>query len=220
EPVVAPGAYACPAGAPGQAIGITFLDARGRPLAHAASDSASGCRWLTVSVGGRRGPALLGGWDLPPRLWTAGSLIRCTAAQITVSLSPASNRPAQGSAQIAVHNVARSPCSLKGDPTIELMSATGRRLPVADVRAPQSPSVATAPGHAKLLASVTWRPRPGHCSLPSPASASIGLPGIARRFDVAVRPSRVRLGPCSGRIETAQLLGVWTPTSHDAPARS
>src|SRR6476660_4559173 len=62
QPVVAPGVYACPAGFAGQAIQVTFVDAHGRTLAKIAANSADGCRWLSVRVGSRRGPALLGGW--------------------------------------------------------------------------------------------------------------------------------------------------------------
>jgi hypothetical protein len=200
QPVVAPGAYACPAGFPGQAIAVTFVDARGRALARIASNSADGCRWLSVRVGARRGPALLGGWDLPTRLWAAGALTRCTAAQLTVSVSKPSVYPAGASAAIRVRNNARAPCSLKGTPSIELMSAAGRRLPVSDRRVGVSSSVVSAPRHGTLVAGVSWPARSRRCTLPLPTSARIGLPGVRPRVEVALTPSRRRLGPCSGRL--------------------
>ena len=133
-PVVAPGAYSCPSGVPGQAIGITFIDARGLSLAHVAYDSGDGCAWMAMSVGATRGPALIGGYGLPPRLWSAGSLIHCTARQLSVSVGAPSVDPSRGGAQLTVHNLARAPCSLRGEPTISLRAASGRKLPVRRAR--------------------------------------------------------------------------------------
>jgi hypothetical protein len=220
EPVVAPGVYSCPAGLPGQAIGITFVDARGRTLAHVGYDSADGCGWLQVTVAGRRGPALLGGWELVPRVWSAGGLIRCTARQLSVSVGAPSFEGSQGDAQLTVHNLARTPCSLRGEPTISLQAPSGRRLPVALVRQRETANVASAPGRGMLAATLSWSPTHRRCALPAPASATVGLPGIAERLAVALTPSRHRLGPCTGRIETSPLLGVWQPASHDGRAGS
>jgi hypothetical protein len=85
SPVVAPGAHACPAGFPGQAIRVTFVDGRGRILAHIGADSTDGCVWLAGTVEARRGPALQNGWALASRLWAAGALTRCTASRVAVS---------------------------------------------------------------------------------------------------------------------------------------
>jgi hypothetical protein len=200
SPVVAPGAYSCPAGFPGQALRVTFVDGRGRPLAHVGADSAEGCVWLSVTVGPRRGPALQNGWGLAPRLWAAGSLIHCAAAQLSVSVSEPSIYPSSATATITVRNVARAPCSLKGFPSIVLLTATGRRVPVTDRRMAVSPSVVTAAGHGTLSASVAWSARARRCTLPAPMSALIGVPGVRHRFAVVLRPGRHRLGPCSGRL--------------------
>jgi hypothetical protein len=218
--VVAPGAYSCPSGFPGQAIGITFVDARGGSLAHVAFDSVDGCGWMAMSVGTQRGPALLGGYGLVPRLWSAGSLIRCTARQLSVSVGAPSLDSSRGDAQLTAHNRARAPCSLRGEPTISLRAASGQTLPVRRARQGGTVTSATAPGHGILAASLSWSSPHRHCGLPSPASATVGLPGIAGRFDVALRPTRARLGPCSGRIETSPFFGVWLPTSRHVRARS
>lgn len=218
--VVAPGAYSCPSGFPGQAIGVTFVDARGRPLAHVAFDSADGCGWMAMSVATQRGPALIGGYGLVPRLWSAGSLIRCTARQLSVSVGAPSLISSHGDAQLTVHNLARAPCSVRGEPTISLRAATGQRLPVGRARQGGTVTPATAPGHGIVAASLLWSARHRHCGLPSPASASVGLPGIAGRFDVALRPGRARLGPCSGRIEASPFFGVWPSRTRHARARS
>lgn len=211
--VVAPGGYSCPSGSPGQAIGITFVDARGRWLAHLAYDSGDGCGWMAVTVGTQRGPALIGGYALLPRLWSARSLIRCVASQLAVSIGTPSLQPTQGEAQLTVHNLTHTPCSVKGGPTISLRAASGRRLPVGLAHQPAVPPVATATGHGMLAATLLWSHPRRHCSLPSPTSASVGLPGISRPFEVALTPSRARLGPCSGRLQASPLDGVWTPTS-------
>lgn len=205
EPVVAPGGYACPAGIAGQAIGVTFVDARGRALAHVASDSADGCRWLSFTAGAHRGPVLWGGWDLPPRLWAGGSLIHCTAAQLAVTVSSPSGSGTQGSATITVRNVARAPCTMRGAPSIELLTATGPRLPIGHTHVAGPASVSTAPGHGSLSAVVSWSARSRRCALPAPASAVIGVPGVRRRFDVTLTPSRRRLGPCTGRLAISPL---------------
>ena len=60
QPVVAPGVYSCPSGFPGQAIGVTFVDGRGRPLAHIAYDSADGCGWLAMSARRAAWPSAVG----------------------------------------------------------------------------------------------------------------------------------------------------------------
>jgi hypothetical protein len=202
--VVAPGVYACPAGIPGQAISVSFVDARGRALARIGSDSATGCQWLTASVAGRRGPSLLGGSTLPSRLWAAGSLTRCSARQLAVSVG-APSVGAQDSATIRLRNVERTPCSLKGAPTVELLTATGRRLPVAHSRMAGPASVVTATGRRALSSDLLWRASRRRCALPPPATALIAVPGIAPRFAVALTPSHHRLGPCSGRLEISAL---------------
>ena len=205
QPVVAPGAYACPAGFPGQAIAVTFVDARGRALARIAADSADGCRWLSVTVGARRGPALLGGWNLPTLLWAARALTRCTAAQLAVSVSKPSVYPSGASATITVRNVARAPCSLEGAPSLELMTAAGRRLPVSGRRLRVTSSVVSAPRHGTVSSSISWPARSRPCALPAPTSARIGLPGVRPRVEVALAPSRHRLGPCTGRLGISPL---------------
>lgn len=205
QPVVAPGLYACPAGFAGQAIQVTFVDAHGRTLAKVAANSADGCRWLSVRVGSRRGPALLGGWELPGRLWAAGSLIHCTDSQLAVSVGKQSLYQSQASATITVRNAARAPCSLEGVPSIELLTATGRRLPVSDRRVRMPLSVVTAPRHGALSADIFWKAGSGRCTLPVPALARIGLPGAGRRVDVTLTPGRHRLGPCTGRLGISPL---------------
>jgi hypothetical protein len=203
--VVAPGPYACPAGVPGQAIRVTFVDAHGRPMAHIGADSADGCVWLAVTVGARRGPALQNGWALAPRLWAAGSLIRCTAGQLAVSVGAPSVDPSQATVTIRLHNLAGAPCSLKGFASIELLTATGRRLPVSARRAAGPSSVVTAAGHGTLSAGVSWRARPRRCTLPPPTSAIVGVPGIRHRFTVTLAPTRHRLGPCAGQVSISPL---------------
>jgi hypothetical protein len=206
SPVVAPGVYSCPAGVPGQAIRVAFVDARGRILAHIGADSATGCVWLSVTVGTRRGPALQDGWDLASRLWAAGSLVHCSAAQLAVGVSAPSVYPSGATAMIRARNVAPAPCSLKGAPSIVLRTAAGRRLPVSDHAAGGTPGVVTAPGHAGLSADLSWSDRrAGRCALPPPASALVGVPGIRQGFLVTLTPSRHRLGPCRGRVTVSGL---------------
>lgn len=205
EPVVAPGAYACPAGFPGQAIQVIFVDAQGRALVRISTDSADGCRWLSVRVGTRHGPALFGGWDLPSRLWAAGALTRCTAAQLAVSVSRPSVDPTRASATITLRNVTRTPCSLKGAPSLTLVTAAGRRLPVSDRHVRTPSSVVSAPRHGTLSAGVFWPAPSGPCTLPPPTTAWIGLPGVRPRVEVALTPSRHRLGPCTGRLSASPL---------------
>jgi hypothetical protein len=205
SPVVAPGPYACPAGRPGQAIRVTFVDAHGRPVAHIGADSADGCVWLAVTVGARRGPALQDGWGLAPRLWAVGSLIRCAAGQLAVSVGAPSVYPSQATATIRLRNVAGAPCSLKGFASIELLTATGRRLPVSVRRTEGPSSVVTAAGHGTLSAGVSWRARPLRCALPPPASAIVGVPGIRHRFAVTLASSRHRLGPCTGQVSVSPM---------------
>lgn len=205
QPVVGPGAYACPAGFPGQAIAVTFMDARGRTLAHIASDSADGCRWLSVSVGARRGPSLLGGTELPARLWAAGALTRCTAGQLAVSVGRPSVYRSHATARITARNVAGPPCSLKGAPSLELMTAAGRRLPVSDRRGRMTWGVVSAPRDGTLSSDVSWLARSRPCALPAPTAARIGLPGVRPRDDVALPRSRHRFGPCAGWLSTSAL---------------
>ena len=205
SPVVAPGGYACPAGFPGQAVRVTFVDGHGRPLAHIGADSADGCVWLAVTVGARRGPALQNGWGLAPRLWAAGSLIRCTAAQLAVSVGAPSVYRSGATATITVRNVDRAPCSVKGFLTVKLLTANGRRLPVADRRMSGPPSVVTAAGRATLSATVTWPGHSGRCARPAPAVALVGVPGVRHRFAVTLKPSRQRLGPCAGPLGISPL---------------
>jgi hypothetical protein len=113
----------------------------------------------------------------------------------------------QASATIRLRNVKRTPCSLKGAPTVELLTATGRRLPVAHSRMAGPASVVTATGRRALSSDLLWRASRRRCALPPPATALIAVPGIARRFAVALTSSRHRLGPCSGRLEISALNG-------------
>ena len=208
QPVVAPGVYSCPSGFPGQAIGVTFVDGRGRPLAHIAYDSADGCGWLAMSAAGRRGPALWDGFDLPARLWSAGSLTRCVAPQLRVSVSALSIASAQGSATLMVSNRARTPCTVKGALTIRLVTSAGARLNLGRTPMSGPAALATAPGRGRLSAQLLWPASHRRCERPVPTSAVIGVPGLRYRFDVTLRPSRHRFGPCSGRLGVTPLVGT------------
>jgi hypothetical protein len=197
--VAGPGGYSCPAGRSGQDVTVTFLDGRERPVARVSSNSLDGCDFLAISVGGRRGPALWGGASLVQRLWSLGALVRCTAGQLTVSMSRVSDSPAGDSATISVHNRAQTPCSLQGYPSLELLSANGRRLPNAHTRERSPPGVATAPGHIGLSANVFW-PAQTRCPKPAAASVIVRIPGIPHPFPVPLRTSRTRFGPCDGQL--------------------
>lgn len=206
QPVAGPGPFACPAGFPGQSVRVTFT-AGGQLLARAGYDSADGCGFIGITIGGRRAPALFDGQAMVQQLWSLGSLAHCAVKNVAVSISRPARTAGEGSATITVRNLTRSPCSLDGDPSLTLLSAGGQALPIRSARQASGVGVATAPAHGKLSAMLSW-PAPAHCARPLPATALVGLPGIAHRFRVAAARGATRLGPCRGRLSVGSLTMV------------
>jgi hypothetical protein len=182
DSVVGPGGYSCPAGVQGQVVTVTFVDARARPVARVTYNSADGCDFMGISVRGRRGPELWGGASLVQRLWSLGALARCTSGQLTVSVGRPSDAAGGDSATISVRNIARTPCTLKGYPSVELLSAAGRRLSSTDTGESSSAEVSTLPAGTKLVSALFWSPQPKRCSKASATSTVVRLPGIAHPF--------------------------------------
>lgn len=207
--VVQPGARSCPVGFD-DSVFLRFIGAAGRTLAR-ATESPTGCAYVKLTIGGRTGPLLSDYPSMTDELIRLGAVPVCAASALSPSVSPPGrNGPVNARAiSFSFQNRSEVMCGLAGFPHLTVVDAAGRRVPVAltDLGAAivrHQGLAATSvldPGQSAGFAATYTRCRGARVAV----QAQVELPGVARRFQLAIGTPREPFAPCHGSVGVGNL---------------
>ena len=150
QPAAQPGVFSSCGLGDDTALVVRFLAADGRLLARVTESSASGCGALTLTVGGRTGPALQDG-GLQTELVRLHVLAPCRAGELSVG-SPVRTRASGAPAlHFMLRDSARVICTAAAVRSITLLGAGGRVLVGHDLSAPAGPPAVLYPESAESV---------------------------------------------------------------------
>jgi Domain of unknown function (DUF4232) len=209
EEVVQPGVRACPA-AFDESVSLTFIAAGGETLAR-ATESPTGCASVALTIGGRSGPPLEDDPGVTDELVRLGAVPVCAGGELSASATPP-GRNGPVSARVVwfnFQNRSRLMCRLAGFPRLTAFDAAGRRVPIAAtdlgaaIVAHQGLAATSVldPGQAAGFAA-SYSRCPG---APAAVAAEVMLPGVARRFRLAMGTAREPFAPCHGQVGLGNL---------------
>ncbi|HEY3771912.1 MAG TPA: DUF4232 domain-containing protein [Solirubrobacteraceae bacterium] len=199
--------YSCPIDAVEPRITLRFRGAGGRPLA-VAVDRPSGCASLSLSVHGRRGPALndTGGPSaaIQERMVAFGAIRRCRSGQLVAgpaSLALAAHRP---TLTLSVRDRSDAACTVRGFPRVRLVSSRGHVLaerhrdldPGALRREAVGGAVILYPGTSAQF-TTRYDTCPAH---PRAVIARIQVPGTRGDLSGRLASTGRRVTPCAGTV--------------------
>ena len=201
DEIVQPGARSCPA-ALADSVKLRFMRADGTSVAHAVEEP-TGCPSVTLTIGFRTGPMLNDYPSLTGELVRLDAVPACPGGQLSASASlPARDGPVTSRFILfRFENRSDAMCRLSGFPRLVLFASSGRRLPItlaaqgARIGSVLDPAQSTGFG-----ASYT------ECSGARVAvRAQVTLPGVARRFGLALGSRRKPFAPCHGKVAVGNL---------------
>lgn len=209
DEVFQPGVRACPAEF-AESVSLSFIAANGRTLARATEDP-SGCATVSLTIGTRRGPLLDDDPSVTDELIRLGAVPVCPAPTLSPSVSPPGRNGAVHARAVWFTFVNRSHvmCRLAGFPWLALFDAAGRRVPITLTRlgaaiVRHQGLAATSvldPGQSAGFPATFSRCRGARVAV----QAQVKLPGVARRFRLAVGTPRQPFAPCHGAIGVGNL---------------
>jgi Protein of unknown function (DUF4232) len=202
--IVQPGVRSCPA-AFDESVSLRFIAAGGRMLAR-ATENPTGCASVTLTIGGRTGPPLNDYPSVTDELIRLGAVPMCAPRALSSSVStPGRNGPINARViSFSFQNRSAVMCRLAGFPRLAVFDATGRRVPItlthlgAAIVAHQG-LAATAvldPRQSAGFGAIYTRCRGARVAV----QAEVELPGIARRFRLAIGTAHEPFAPCHGRV--------------------
>jgi hypothetical protein len=199
-----PGFRSCPLGFD-EWVSLRFLTDGGRTLAR-ATENPTGCAFVALTIGDRRGPPLSDYPSVTDELLRLGAVPVCAARTLSPSVSPPGrNGPVNARIiSFTFQNRSAVMCRLAGFPRLTVFSAAGRRvrLTVTNLGAAivrhQGLSAASVldPGQSAGFGASYTRCR----TAPVAVRAEVELPGVARRFRLTVGTSRHPFAPCRGAV--------------------
>jgi hypothetical protein len=209
--LVQPGARPCPAGIPVSVQLRFFAAGGGKPVARAVEEP-TGCAFVTLTVGGRAGPALTDYPSVTVELERLGAIPVCSASQLEPSASVAARSGGQALMTFTFRNRSRAVCRLSGFPRLALFDVHGHLLhhPVADqgaaiVRRQGLDAAAALDPQRSASFTVMW----AGCHTPRAVRARIELPGVPARFVLGVGSPAKPFAPCPGAaLGVGNLVGI------------
>jgi hypothetical protein len=205
--VVQPGFRSCPLGFD-ESVSLRFTTDRGRTLAR-ATENPTGCAFVRLTIGARTGPSLSDYPSVTDELLRVGAVPVCAGRALSPSVSPPGrNGPANVRIiDVSFQNRSAVMCRLAGFPRLTGFSAAGRRVPLtvthlgaASVRH-EGLAAVLDPGQAAGFGASYTRCR----GAPVAVRAEVQLPGVARRFRLAIGTSRQPFAPCRGAVGVGNL---------------
>jgi hypothetical protein len=202
--IVQPGFRSCPADF-AESVSLRFVSGGGRMLAR-ATENPTGCAFVALTIGDRRGPPLSDSPSVTDELVSVGAVPVCAARALSPSVSPPGrNGPVNARVlSFTFQNRSAVMCRLAGFPRLTVFDATGRRVPLtvthlgaAIVRHQGLAATSVLdPGQSAGFGASYTRCR----TAPVAVRAEVELPGVARRFRLAIGTSRQAFAPCRGAV--------------------
>ena len=191
--LVQPGAVACPMGR-NELLRLTFRAADGSVLARAV-EHPTGCASVTLSVGGRTGPALNDVPTVTSELVRLGAIPTCTGRQLRVAANPLGRDPGGDVLTLTFTNTSDAVCRMTGFLGLRLLDERGHRLRTTQRHVGTAAFVALSPGEAAWASATSTR-----CNAPRARLVRVALPGTSAAFTLRVGSGRRPYAPCHGRI--------------------
>ena len=163
--LVQPGAVACPMGR-NELLRLTFRAADGSVLARAV-EHPTGCASVTLSVGGRTGPALNDFPTVTSELVRLGVIPTCTGRQLRVAANPLGRDPGGDVLTLTFTNRSDAVCRMTGFAGLRLIDGRGHRLRMTLRHVGTAAVVALYPGEAAWASATSTR-----CNAPRGAPGS------------------------------------------------
>lgn len=208
--LVQPGVRSCPAGFE-EWVRLRFAGPGGRTLAR-ATEQPTGCAYVALTIGSRRGPPLTDYPSVTDELVRLGAVPVCARSWLAASASPPGpNGPARARmVSFEFANRSDRMCRLAGFPRLTLLDATGRRLnttvteqDAASVRHEGlvAASAVLDPGQSAGFGASFTTCR----GAPTATRAAVRLPGVGAPFLLAVGSPARPFAPCRGAVQVSNL---------------
>jgi hypothetical protein len=195
--VIQPAFRGCPK-AVYETFALAFRARRGGAAIARATVFPTGCRWVRLAVGGRRGLELNNAKELTSLLLAAGAVAPCARRNIALGRSDRAQGPGMY-ADFAIRG--RRPCDLAQRPTVKLLGAKRQTLSTPISYATDwMPSVIAPSLPIDML--LSWR---GSCRRKAARAVQLSLPGLQRPLVAPVGSKRHPVEPCRGQIQFTPL---------------